>query len=281
MLIYLKKGLIATLSLAAMLGSGCKKKGVDPIIEKQGIQTATDAKFGAILTDKGGKTLYMFATDVTGTANCSGTCETLWPPFYAGEESNDQNLDKAQVGEITRADGRKQSTYKGYPLYYYASDVVAGDIKGDAFGGNWFVAKPDYSLMIANTQLVGLNGKSYTSTYTEGTGITKYFTDATGRTIYSFSPDKNGKNNFTKADLTNNTVWPVVENEIKSLPSVITRDLIGVIDVFGKKQMTYKGWPLYYFGQDAKRGETKGVSVGAAPGFWPLLNTGTALAPAP
>ena len=158
---------------------------------------------------------------------------------------------------------------------------AAGQTNGEGIGGVWFVAKPDYSLMLANAQLIGSNGKSYTSLYVEGTGNTKYFTDAAGRTLYSFSPDKNNKNTFTKADLSNNSIWPVYEIDTKVLPSVITKDLISVIDVFGKKQMTYKGWPLYYFSQDAKRGDNKGVSIGAAPGFWPVLTPTSLIAPLP
>ncbi|TCD10846.1 hypothetical protein EZ449_08175 [Pedobacter frigidisoli] len=279
MLIYLKRHLIAITCVALIFAVSCKKNSTDPAIDKKGIQLAADAKFGAVLTDKDGKSLYMFASDVAGTANCTGGCETVWPLYYSADASSDLNLDKTMVGEIIRPDGRKQSTYKGYPLYYYASDAVIGDIKGDGVGGIWFVAKPDYSLMIANAQLLGLNGKQYTSAYIEGTGNTKYFTDAMGRTVYAFSRDKNNKNTFTAADLSNNAIWPVYEMELKSLPSVITKDLITVIDVFGKKQLTYKGWPLYYFSQDTKRGENKGVSVGPAPGFWPILNTTSLVAP--
>ncbi len=265
-----------------IFASACKKSGSEePVADKKGIQLATDAKFGSILTDKDGKSLYFFASDAAGTANCTGGCEAVWPLYYSADASTDMGLDKTQVSEITRPDGRKQSTYKGYPLYYYASDLNAKDVKGDGVGGIWFVAKPDYSLMLANAQLVGLNGKMYTSAYVEGTGLTRYFTDAAGRTLYAFSPDKNNKNTFTRADLSNNTIWPVYEGELKSLPSILTKDLIGVTDVFGKKQMTYKGWPLYYFGQDLNRGENKGVSVGAAPGFWPVLTLTTSTAPAP
>lgn len=280
MLIYLKRNLIMMACIALIFTSACKKKTVEPVAEKMGIQLATDAKFGTILTDKDGKSLYFFATDVAGTANCTGGCEAVWPLYYSADASTDLNLNKTEVGEITRADGRKQSTYRGYPLYYYATDAVAGDVKGDGVGGIWFVAKPDYSLMLANAQLIGANGKSYTSAYVEGTGNTKYFTDALGRTLYAFGPDKNNKNTYTKADLSNNTIWPVYEAELKSLPSVITKDLISVIDVFGKKQMTYKGWPLYYFASDAKRGDNKGITIGGIGTTWPYVSTTTAVAPA-
>ena len=50
------------------------------------------------------------------------------------------------------------------------------------------------------------------------------------------------------------------------------------IDVHGRTQITYKGWPVYYFGQDAARGDNKGVSVGG-PGKWPVINEATPLAP--
>ncbi|RDC55998.1 hypothetical protein DU508_14190 [Pedobacter chinensis] len=282
MLTYLKRNMPAICCIALLLSAACKKSGSDdPAIDRKGIQLTTDSKFGTVLTDKDGKSLYFFATDVAGTANCTGDCETVWPLYYSADISTDMNLDQSQVGEITRADGRKQSTYKGYPLYYYANDAASGDIKGDGVGGIWFVAKPDYSLMLANAQLVGLNGKAYTAGYVEGNGNTRYFTDTKGRTVYAFTPDKNNKNTFTNADLSNNSIWPVYEMDLKSLPSVISKDLISVIDVFGKKQMTYKGWPLYYFSQDTKRGENKGVSVGAAPGFWFVLNTTSPVAPAP
>ena len=33
--------------------------------------------------------------------------------------------------------------------------------------------------------------------------------------------------------------------------------------------MTYKGWPLYYYGTDSLRGNTLGVSV-PGPGIWPV-----------
>jgi len=45
----------------------------------------------------------------------------------------------------------------------------------------------------------------------------------------------------------------------------------GSITVFGKKQLTFKGWPLYYFGQNGTtRGNNKGVSV-PTPGIWLVL----------
>jgi len=55
--------------------------------------------------------------------------------------------------------------------------------------------------------------------------------------------------------------------------------LFSTIDVFGKKQLTYNGWPVYRYGADSLiRGNTKGVSVGT-PGLWPVMNQFSAAAP--
>jgi Secreted repeat of unknown function len=44
------------------------------------------------------------------------------------------------LGTSGRADGRTQVTYHGHPLYYFAGDKRAGDVKGEGltgFGGRW------------------------------------------------------------------------------------------------------------------------------------------------
>jgi predicted lipoprotein with Yx(FWY)xxD motif len=49
-----------------------------------------------------------------------------------------------------------------------------------------------------------------------------------------------------------------------------------VIDVFGRKQLAFRGHPLCYFSQDnSVKGVTKGVSV-TQPEVWPVHNTTTA-----
>jgi Tol biopolymer transport system component len=69
--------------------------------------------------------------------------------------------------------------------------------------------------MIASAQLVGNDGKSYKSDYTEGTGDTQFFTDGTGRTLYAFANSTN-KNNFTKPDFSNDGSWPIYTADLKS-----------------------------------------------------------------
>jgi hypothetical protein len=45
----------------------------------------------------------------------------------------------AEFREITRDDGAKQWAMNEKPLYFFATDVQAGDAKGDGQGGVWHV----------------------------------------------------------------------------------------------------------------------------------------------
>ena len=48
------------------------------------------------------------------------------------------------IGSITRPDdGKKQVTYNGMPLYYFASDTKAGDTNGQGVGDIWWVFGAD------------------------------------------------------------------------------------------------------------------------------------------
>lgn len=245
-----------------------------------GVMLNSSANFGSIMTDNNGRSLYFFAIDANGTSGCADGCAVVWPAFYKENPSIGTGLTASDFGVITRADGSKQTTYKGWPLYYYQNDAKAGDVNGDKVNNTWFVAKADYTVMLANTQLVGQNGVQYNSQMQAGQGITQFITDAGGHTLYAFAPDKFNKNTFTKSDFSNNAVWPLYEMAtVQSIPSVLDKTQFAVIDVFGRKQLTYKGWPLYYFGNDQMvRGSTKGVSV-PQPGVWPITNTASAVAP--
>ncbi|TLU98312.1 hypothetical protein FEN17_24650 [Dyadobacter luticola] len=252
----------------------------DPVVVPNDVQLKDAGTLGKVLTDKDGKTLYFFTKDVGGVSACTGGCLTTWPIFSAPATAKiDAGLNAADFKTITRADGATQTTYKGWPLYYYKDDAVAGDTKGEGVGTRWYVAKTKYTVMLENSQLVGLDGKSYKADLTEGTGETQFLVDSLGRTLYAFARDSSGINNFTTNDATHDASWPIYSAEISDLPSALNKADFGSITVFGKKQLTYKGWPLYYFGPDAMTpGMTKGVSV-PKPGVWPIVNKDSPLAP--
>lgn len=269
--------LLLVVSIFTFAVIGCQKQDSEPTYDIMTKETT----LGKVLTNDAGKTLYFFTSDVNGTSACSGNCLTNWPVFYKELTNLDPTLvaNVANFGIITRADGTKQTTYKGWPLYTYSGDATAGDVKGENVGGKWMVAKTTYTIMLANAQLIGADGKMYTSQYKEGTGDTQYFVDETGRTLYGYAFDKKNKNNYTKADFSNDGVWPIFGPDLKDLPSTLDKTLFSTIKVADKNQLTYKGWPLYYFGSDNKvRGANKGISF-PKPGIWPIIQKETAEAP--
>lgn len=248
---------------------------------KTTVQLLPTNNLGTVLTDNAGKTLYFFSIDANGQSSCKDGCLDAWPIFYTQDLKLPEGLAAADFGTITRADGQKQTTYKNWPLYYYKGDAAKGDTKGENIGGSWFVAKPDYIVMLAKTQLVGMDGISYNGTYTAGTAQTDYLVDPYGKTLYAFKFDHFNKNTYTKSDFSNNGTWPLYElnTAAGSVPSVFKNTDFEIITVFNKKQLSHKGWPLYYFGPDnALRGSTKGVSV-PTPGVWPIVNANTVAAP--
>ncbi len=92
-----------------------------------------------VLTNAEGMSLYTFDNDEAGKSNCTDACATTWPALEfsgSGTPTGAENL-----GTITRADGKKQVTWKDKPLYTYSGDTAAGDTNGDGFGGKWHVAK--------------------------------------------------------------------------------------------------------------------------------------------
>lgn len=234
------------------------------------VRLAEDPVLGTILTDAEGFTLYHFTKDaLPDTSRCTGGCITNWPLFYAADLEAGEGLDEADFSSIEHPEGGMQTTYKGWPLYYYINDMNPGETNGEAFGNIWFVAKPDYSIMLADNILVGKDGVTYNSNYEPGEEVVQYFVDAYGMTLYIFLNDTYDQNNFTAPDFSNNAVWPIYEEELQRVPSTLDTALFGHIDVFGHQQLTYNGWPLYYFGSDSLRGNTTGVSV-PSPGIWPV-----------
>lgn len=265
------------------IGASCKKSSAsnnnsNPPANPTGVVLASNSTFGNIITDNKGRTLYFFFNDAASGSSCTGDCLVAWPSFYEDNLSIGTGLNASDFGVITRTDGTKQSTFKGWPLYYFQNDAKPGDVNGDKVANLWAVAKADYTVMVASAQLIGADGASYNDQGVAATGASTYLTDPTGRTLYLFSKDSALRNNFTKSDFSNDAVWPIDQvTGIGSIPSVLNKDQFTTITVFGKTQLACKGRPLYFFGQDnSVKGATKGVSVPTpGAGIWKVINNNT------
>jgi predicted lipoprotein with Yx(FWY)xxD motif len=105
------------------------------IQEKEGI--------GKYLTDTEGKALYWFKKDSPGKSSCSGQCSDKWPIYYRETVAAPKDIKAEDFGIVTREDGKKQTTFRGYPLYYWTNDKKAGDTNGQGVNNVWFVINPD------------------------------------------------------------------------------------------------------------------------------------------
>lgn len=121
------------LIVCVVLTMSCSKDSEPvPPEKKPAVQLATNAALGAYLTDTLGNTLYYFSNDFNGQSNCAGGCLAVWPIYYAGDNlaqaSLVTGLDIADFGTITTPAG-KQTTYKTWPLYYYAPVVGGANVR--------------------------------------------------------------------------------------------------------------------------------------------------------
>ena len=67
--------------------------------------------------------LYMFTKDKADPNSCVGQCLVNWPIFYdANLTVSSRSNATAILAYFTRNDGTMQSTYKGWPLYYWIKD---------------------------------------------------------------------------------------------------------------------------------------------------------------
>ncbi len=89
-------------------------------------------------------TVYLFQADKGSSSTCTAACAAVWPPVIGKPQAKGRAV-SADLGTITRADGKSQVTYKGHPLYLFAKDKDNGDAYGqgvNSFGADWYVLRP-------------------------------------------------------------------------------------------------------------------------------------------
>ena len=108
--------------------------------------TVSASEFGPMLWGPGRQAIYVFQKDRFKSSRCYGECAKAWPPVYTnGTPVAGKGARKALLGTIPRRDGRRQVTYRGRPLYYYAHEG-SGEVRChnvDLNGGLWWVIGAD------------------------------------------------------------------------------------------------------------------------------------------
>lgn len=98
-----------------------------------------------------------------------------------------------------------------------------------------------------------------------------YLVDSAGWSVYLFKPDAGAKGSTCYGACAK--VWPPVLTDGEPMVSGIAKaELLGTIErKNGATQVTYNGWPLYYFAKDDEPGDTTGQDVPGFGGEWYLL----------
>ena len=112
------------------------------LADNHAVKLSEKAGVGKYFTDAKGMTLYIFKNDSPGKSACAGPCVEKWPLYFREKVSAPAGVKPDAFATITREDGKKQTTYKGWPLYYFAGDKAPGDTLGQGMGTVWFVANP-------------------------------------------------------------------------------------------------------------------------------------------
>jgi predicted lipoprotein with Yx(FWY)xxD motif len=104
---------------------------------------AVTSKLGFVLAEADEQVVYVYANDKQGgPPTCTGTCAATWIPVTVKNEPMVIEGEKlpAKLGTVTMADGGKQVTYDGYPLYTFKGAAKFA-VTGEGVGGVWHVIK--------------------------------------------------------------------------------------------------------------------------------------------
>ncbi|WP_394137917.1 hypothetical protein [Cytobacillus oceanisediminis] len=99
----------------------------------------------------------------------------------------------------------------------------------------------------------------------------EYLSDPQGRALYYFKKDEAEKSNCSGDCLAN---WPAFTQEDFAVPEGFDKKDFDTItrEDNGENQVTYKGFPLYYFAKDQQEGDVNGQGVKDA---WFVVNSET------
>ena len=141
----LTAGIVALFGVSGMAGTVLQPGLAGASSSPTTITTAHNKTWGKVLVLGNGTTVYRLAADPKNKSVCSGTCATIWPPvLLASGQTSPVGHGLHGLGTITRANGKRQVTYQGVPLYRFVGDHKAGQATGNIKDtwGRWWVVNP-------------------------------------------------------------------------------------------------------------------------------------------
>ncbi len=283
------KILLVSFTLLAMVLSACGSAAPvpatatsAPIVPVTGLSTDTpsvampsgpaavdigqNAALGSFLVDAKGMTLYLFTKDSPNTSNCAGGCAKAWPPLLTnGAPTAGAGVTASLLGTLTRADGTTQVTYNGWPLYYWAKDKAAGDTTGQGVQNVWYVVDPSgNAVTTAPAATAGSTGSGAAVDVGQNAALGSFLVDSKGMTLYIYTKDTPSTSNCYGGCA---SYWPpLLTTGAPTAGTGITGSMLGTTKrTDGTTQVTYNGWPLYYYVGDKAAGDTTGENV---QGVW-------------
>ena len=96
---------------------------------------------GYVLAEANHQVVYTYSKDKKGgKPTCTGACATTWIPATGTPEAGPADVFSGQFRLVTRANGVKQITYNGLPLYLLKGAAGLATT-GNGQGGVWHVVK--------------------------------------------------------------------------------------------------------------------------------------------
>jgi predicted lipoprotein with Yx(FWY)xxD motif len=253
------------------------------------IKAAKEPDFGDYLRVGNDLTLYMFELDTPKTSNCYDTtspassCATVWPPYLIASgvtPTVGPGLTLSLLSTTVRKDGKIQLTYNGWPLYYYRGEVnppAPFKVKCQAIlesGGLWFIISPNGRVNYTTKGRTANTSKNTLEMSTHSVAG-KFLTDKDGVALYVFEKDSYLKSNCYGTCALN---WPpltIASGVTPTFGSGVTGSLVYWNKrTDGSIQVTYDGWPLYYYKDEiGKPGTIKCQNKNMDGGFWWIQNT--------
>ncbi|MEU9145546.1 SCO0930 family lipoprotein [Streptomyces sp. NPDC048349] len=221
------------------------------------LKVAEIANVGGAVTDSEGFTLYRFDKDTPKPPKsaCEGDCATAWPPVAADDATAGEGIDAGLLGSVARADGTRQLTLAGWPVYRYAKDAKPGDALGEGVGGTWHALGADGKPAAAAKKAPAAGAELSVA---QNAMLGAILADGEGRTLYRFDKDSAWPMKIGCLDACLDT-WKPAKPVDKSKVSGIPAELIGSVKrPDGSEQLTIDCWPVYSFTGDKEPGDISG-----------------------
>jgi predicted lipoprotein with Yx(FWY)xxD motif len=126
-------GLIVIVAAAVALAGLGTASGASGSASKAAAVSTAKTGLGRIMVNSRGRTLYLFEKDKRRHSACGRACAAYWPPLLThGRPIATGRAKQSLLGTIKRANGTRQVTYAGHPLYTYVLDKRRGQTRGRA-----------------------------------------------------------------------------------------------------------------------------------------------------